>query len=98
MDIARPELKRQKRRRQIIWAGVGIVALVVATTIAVSRLKPAAPSVERGTVWTDTVKRGPMLRQVRGLGSLVPTQEVTRRFPPRPKRPWSAFACCPARR
>jgi len=37
-----------------------------------SRLKPAAPSVERATVWLDTVKRGPMLRQVRGLGTLVP--------------------------
>src|SRR3954471_24608567 len=73
MDIARPELKRQKRRRQIIWAGVAIV-LLVAATLGVSRLKPAAPSVERGTVWTDTVKRGPMLRQVRGLGTLVPEE------------------------
>src|SRR4029078_3896001 len=73
MDIARPELKRQKRRRQIIWAGVAIV-LLVAATLGVSRLKPAAPSVERGTVWTDTVKRGPMLRQVRGLGSLGSAQ------------------------
>jgi HlyD family secretion protein len=80
MDIARPELKRQKRRRQMIWAGVGIVVLVAAT-LGVSRLKPAAPSVERGTVWTDTVKRGPMLRQVRGLGTLVPSQEAVRQIP-----------------
>ncbi len=80
MDIARPELKRQKRRRQIIWAGVAIV-LLVAATLGVSRLKPAAPSVERGTVWTDTVKRGPMLRQVRGLGTLVPSQEAVRQIP-----------------
>jgi multidrug resistance efflux pump len=80
MDIARPEFKHQKRRRQIIFLAAA-VAVVVALTIAVSRLKPAAPQVERGTVWTDTVKRGPMLRQVRGLGSLVPTQEAVRQIP-----------------
>jgi HlyD family secretion protein len=80
MDIARPEFKRQKRRRQIIWSAVGIVALAAAT-IGVTRLKPAAPEVERSTVWTDTVKRGPMLRQVRGLGSLIPSQEFTRQIP-----------------
>jgi HlyD family secretion protein len=80
MDIARPELKQQKRRRQLI-VGTVVVMLLVAVSIAVSRLKPAAPSVERGTVWTDTVKRGPMLRQVRGLGSLIPSQEFTRQIP-----------------
>jgi HlyD family secretion protein len=80
MDIARPDLKRQKRRRQAILLAV-VIVLVVATTVAVSRLKPAAPSVERGTVWTDTVKRGPMLRQVRGLGTLTPTQEAIRQIP-----------------
>jgi multidrug efflux pump subunit AcrA (membrane-fusion protein) len=53
----------------------------VAASIGISRLKPAAPEVERGTVWTDTVKRGPMLRQVRGLGSLIPSQEFTRQIP-----------------
>ena len=80
MDIARPEFKRQKRRRQIVLAGIGI-AVLVGATIGVSKLKPAAPSVERGTVWTDTVKRGPMLRQVRGLGTLVPSQEAVRQIP-----------------
>lgn len=80
MDIARPEFKLQKRRRTIIFAAAAVV-VVVALTIGVSRLKPAAPLVERGTVWTDTVKRGPMLRQVRGLGSLVPTQEAVRQIP-----------------
>jgi HlyD family secretion protein len=80
VDIARPEFKRQKRRRQIIWSAAGIVALAAAT-IGVTRLKPAAPEVERTTVWTDTVKRGPMLRQVRGLGSLIPSQEFTRQIP-----------------
>ena len=53
-----------------MWAGIGLVCLI-AVTIAVTRLKPAAPEVERSTVWTDTVKRGPMVRQVRGLGTLV---------------------------
>src|SRR5579872_7408226 len=80
MDIARPEFKQQKRRRQAVWLSV-IVVVVVAATIGVSRLKPAAPEVERGTVWTDTVKRGPMLRQVRGLGTLIPSQEFTRQIP-----------------
>jgi HlyD family secretion protein len=80
MDIARPEFKQQRRRRRIIWGAVGLVCLVV-VTIGVSRLKPAAPEVERSTVWTDTVKRGPMLRQVRGLGSLIPSQEFTRQIP-----------------
>jgi multidrug resistance efflux pump len=60
--------------------GVGVL-LVVAVTIGVMRLKPAAPSVERGTVWTDTVKRGSMLRQVRGPGSLSPVQEAVRQIP-----------------
>src|SRR5216683_206888 len=80
MDIARPEFKRQKRRRQILWLAIGIVSLA-AVTIGVSRLKPAAPEVERSSVWTDTVKHGPMLRQVRGLGSLIPSQEFTRQIP-----------------
>src|SRR6266705_779120 len=80
MDIARPEFKRQKRRRQIVWGAIGLVVLGV-VTIGVSRLKPAAPEVERSTVWTDTVKRGPMLRQVRGPGSLVPVQEAVRQIP-----------------
>src|SRR5882762_12029784 len=80
MDIARPEFKAQKRRRQILMFGIGAV-LVVAATVGVMRLKPAAPSVERGTVWTDVVKRGSMLRQVRGPGSLMPVQEAVRQIP-----------------
>src|SRR5258706_4618174 len=80
MDIARPEFRQQKRRRQIVWLIVGSL-LFVGVAIGVSRLKPAAPTVERSTVWTDTVKRGSMLRQVRGLGSLIPSQEFTRQIP-----------------
>jgi len=80
MDIARPEFKQRKRRRQIALIA-GIAAVVAILTAAVYRLKPAAPTVERGTVWTDTVKRGSMLRQVRGIGSLVPSQESVLQIP-----------------
>ena len=71
MDIARPELERKRRLLRIIYvvAGLVIVALV---TVGLSRLKAAAPTVDKSAVWTDTVKRGPMLREVRGLGTLVP--------------------------
>jgi HlyD family secretion protein len=80
MDIARPEFRKQKRRRQAVLLSLVVVA-VVAVSIGVARLKPAAPEVDRSTVWTDIVKRGPMLRQVRGLGSLIPSQEFTRQIP-----------------
>jgi HlyD family secretion protein len=71
MDIARPDVKRQKRIRRYIYIGAALLVIVIVTA-ALSRLKPAAPSVDRSTIWTDTVKRGPMLREVRGLGTLVP--------------------------
>src|SRR5216110_505622 len=71
MDIARPHIAKQKRRRRILFASGGALALIV-STVALSHLKPAVPSVDRSTVWVDTVKRGPMVRQVRGLGTLVP--------------------------
>lgn len=80
MDIARPDFKAQKNRRQLI-IGAAVVLGVVAVGVGISRLKPAAPSVERSTIWTDTVKRGSMLRQVRGLGSLVPSQDAVRQIP-----------------
>jgi HlyD family secretion protein len=71
MDIARPDFARKKRLRLTMY-GAAIVIAVPALTIGVSRLKPAAPAVERSTVWLDTVRRGEMLRDVRGLGTLVP--------------------------
>jgi HlyD family secretion protein len=71
VDIVRPEVKRKKKIRLIIYI-VAAVVLVPVVSFALSRLKPAAPSVDTGTIWTDTVKRGPMLREVRGLGTLVP--------------------------
>jgi HlyD family secretion protein len=80
MDISRPDLKVKKRKRQIVTIAVGVVVLA-AVTFLVMRLKPAAPSVDRSTVWTDTVKRGPMIRQVRGLGTLVPREDAIRQIP-----------------
>jgi HlyD family secretion protein len=74
MDIQRPSsVARNKKIRRII-IGVGALIGIALITVALSRLKPAAPTVERGTAWLDTVKRGPMVRQVRGLGTLVPEE------------------------
>jgi HlyD family secretion protein len=71
MDIARPDQTRRKRIRRTVY-GVAALTAVLLITVGVSRLKPAAQGVERATVWIDSVKRGPMLRDVRGQGSLVP--------------------------
>lgn len=73
MDIARPDRTREKKIKRIALGAAGAV-VVLGITLGLSRLKPAAPSVERSTVWIDTVKRGEMLRQVRGLGTLVPEE------------------------
>jgi HlyD family secretion protein len=81
MDIARPDIKKQKTRRMIIWAGIAVVVLAAAV-VAVARLKPAAPTVDASTVWPDTVKRGNMIRQVRGsTGSLVPREDSIELIP-----------------
>ncbi|MHB8388491.1 MAG: efflux RND transporter periplasmic adaptor subunit [Acidobacteriaceae bacterium] len=80
MDIARPDLKKRKFRHQVLWSAIGLV-LLAAITLLVMRLKPAAPTVDRNTVWTDTVKRGNMIRQVRGLGTLVPREDRIRSIP-----------------
>ena len=71
MDIQRPSNARAKKIKRILYVTVAVV-VIAGVTLGLSKLKPAAPSVDRGTVWTDTVKRGPMLREVRGLGTLVP--------------------------
>jgi HlyD family secretion protein len=72
VDIARsPSVIRKKKIKRAIY-GTAALLVIILITVGVSRLKPAAPSVERGTVWVDTVKRGQMLRQVRGSGTLVP--------------------------
>ncbi len=80
MDISRPDIKKKKTRRQWIYAGVGVATLAL-VAFFVTRLKPAAPEVDRATVWTDVVKRGPLLRQVRGPGTLVPREDKIRLIP-----------------
>ena len=74
VDIARPSsvVKKKKIRRTIYATAAAVVVILI--TVGVSRLKPAAPSVDRAAVWIDTVKRGPMLRLVRGSGTLVPEE------------------------
>ena len=71
MDIQRPSNARQKRIRQMVYV-VSIGLVLTAVTVGLGQLKPAAPTVEAATLWPDSVKRGPMVRQVRGLGTLVP--------------------------
>ncbi len=73
MDIARPNVAKEKRRKRIIYAVIA-ASVLIGITVSLSSLKPAAPTMERNLVWIGTVKRGPMLRQVRGLGTLVPEE------------------------
>lgn len=81
MDIARPDIKRKKQRQMIVWIAVGVVVLAAAA-FGVSRLKPAAPEVDASAVWPDTVKRGDLVRQVRGsTGTLVPREDSIQMIP-----------------
>ncbi len=73
MDIARPELKKKKRRRQYI-IGAGVAAFLLVAVAGLAALGPAIPSVERSSVLVDQVKRGELLREVRGPGTLVPKE------------------------
>ena len=80
MDISRPDIKRKKIRNQ--WM-LGVVAVIVlaGAGVLVTRLKPALPPVERSTIYPDTVKRGPMIRQVRGPGTLIPREDSIQLIP-----------------
>ncbi len=71
MDIQRPSNARAKKIRRIVYGTVALL-LLGGVTYGLSKLRPAAPSVDKATIWPDEVKRGPMLREVRGLGTLVP--------------------------
>jgi HlyD family secretion protein len=71
MDIPRKGVRRNKKIRNIIYIFLTLV-VIASVTFGLSKLKPAAPTVERSTIWVDSVKQGAMLRQVRGLGTLVP--------------------------
>jgi HlyD family secretion protein len=75
MDVPRKGAARKRLIRRIVLGGI-VAAAVPLITWGLSRLKPAAPTVERSTVWIDAVKRGPMLREVRGLGTLVPEETL----------------------
>jgi HlyD family secretion protein len=81
MDIARPDIRKKKTRRTIIWLAAAAAAAGL-LAFAVARLKPAAPTVDRSTIWTDTVKRGPMIRQVRSsTGVLAPREDSIELIP-----------------
>ena len=74
VDIQRPARVARARRNRRIAIGAAVLLVLAGVTYGLSRLKPAAPTVDKATVWLDTVKRGPMVRQVRGLGTLVPEE------------------------
>src|SRR5499427_349817 len=74
MDVARPQSVARNKKIKRMLAAVLVLIAAAGVTLGLSRMKPAAPSVERATVWIDTVKRGEMLRQVRGIGTLVPEE------------------------
>src|SRR5437870_11311795 len=71
MDIQRPSNARAKKIRRITYGAVALL-LLGGVTYGLSKLRPAAPSVDRATIWPDEVKRGPMVVERRGLGTLVP--------------------------
>jgi HlyD family secretion protein len=75
MDVPRKDAGRKRVIRRVVWIASIVIALA-GITFAVSRLKPAAPSVEMATLWPDTVKRGPMRVDRRGLGTLVPEEKL----------------------
>jgi HlyD family secretion protein len=87
MDIQRKGVGKKKAIRLAITLVV-LAAAGVGITIGLAKLKPAAPGVEMSTLWPDTVRRGPMLREVRGLGTLVPedTMLITARTDGRVER------------
>lgn len=73
MDVLRVGVVEKKRKRRVVVGSV-IGVVVVLATVGLARLKPAAPTVERATVWIGKVERGEMLRQVRGSGTLLPAE------------------------
>src|SRR5687767_7841420 len=73
MDIARPDQSKARRKKRILYGALAVLILV-SITFGLAQLKPAAPTVDRNLVWIDVVKKGRMLRQVRGLGTLVPEE------------------------
>ena len=79
MDISRPDIRKRRLRYRLTLAAIGLTLVVIGAWF-ILRLKPAVPTVD-SAVWTDTVKRGPFLRQVRGPGSLVAREDRIRLIP-----------------
>jgi hypothetical protein len=77
MDIPRKGYQKRRWRNRLLFA-VGLVIAIGGLTFFISRLKPALPSVDRNSVWIDTVVRGPLIRDVRGIGTLVPEEAWVR--------------------
>jgi len=75
VDRIRKDYSKRRLRRRILWGALA-VALLSAAGYALARLEPAAPAIERSTVFIDEVERGPLIREVRGLGSLIPEEIV----------------------
>src|SRR5688572_7285754 len=73
MDVPRKNASRNRLIRRIV-IGTVVLTTVVLASLGINRMKPAAPEVDAATVWPDTVRRGPMLRDVRGIGTLVPEE------------------------
>jgi len=73
MDIERPDLAQQQRRKRIRYTIIATIGVALAA-FGISQLKPALPTIERGNAWIDQVKRGTLVRQVRGSGTLVPIE------------------------
>jgi hypothetical protein len=95
-DIARdPAILKRKKLRHALYAAVGVL-IVVAVSIALARMEPAAPTVDQATVLTDTVKRGSIIRQHRGLGTLV--RRTRAGCPREPTAVSNGFFCGPARK
>jgi HlyD family secretion protein len=81
MDIARPDIRQKKKRRILLWTGAAVIG-IAALAVMILRLKPAAPTVDRSAIWTDTVKRGPLVRQVRSsTGVLAPREDSIELIP-----------------
>src|SRR5688572_20010433 len=70
MDAPRTD-RAERRRRRYVFAGIAAVAVACAA-VALARMEPAVPTIDRSLLWIDTAERGQLLRQVRGIGTLVP--------------------------
>jgi HlyD family secretion protein len=73
MDVERPDLAQQQRKKRMRYAVIATVAVAL-TAVGISQLRPALPTIERGNAWIDQVSRGTLVRQVRGSGTLVPVE------------------------